>query len=115
MNWYHKTDLQKTGFRDKIEIIEAKWRLYIMRRTYSVKFKSKSKLLNTNEKVEETKKSIFEHTKATDVVIEEDGQIVTIEADDEQFSEVMNGVVNVFRRIDDKSEVSYQFGLNKAQ
>jgi hypothetical protein len=60
------------------------------------------------------KKSIFEHTKATDVVIKEEGQVVTIEADDEQFSEVMNGVVNVFRRIDDKSEVSYKFELNRA-
>lgn len=86
-----------------------------MIRTYSVKFKSKSKLLDTQDKVEEVKKSIFEHTKATDVVIKDEGQIVTVEADDEQFSEVMNGVVNVFRRIDDKSEVSYQFDLNREQ
>ncbi len=47
-------------------------------------------------------------------MIKDEGQIVTIEADDEQFSEVMNGVVNVFRRIDDKSEVSYKFELNRA-
>lgn len=80
-----------------------------------MKFKSKSKLLDTQEKIEDVKKSIFEHTNATDVVIKDEGQIVTIEADDEQFSEVMNGVVNVFRRIDDKSEVSYKFELNKVQ
>lgn len=85
-----------------------------MIRTYSVKFKSKSRLLDTPDKVENVKKSILEHTKATDVEIKDEGQIVTIEADDEQFSEVMNGVVNVFRRIDDKSEVSYKFELNRA-
>ena len=49
-----------------------------MTRTYQVKYKSKSKMLTTPEKVEE----------------------------------VMNRVVNVFRRIDDKSEVSYKFALN---
>ena len=49
-----------------------------------MKFKSKSKLLDTQDKVEDVKKSIFEHTKATDVVIKEEGQVVTIEADDEQ-------------------------------
>ena len=31
---------------------------------------------------------------------------------EEDFEEVMNRVVNVFRRIDDKSEVSYKFALN---
>ena len=43
----------------------------------------------------------------------DDGQIVTIETDEEKFPEVMNVVVNVFRKIDDKSEVSYKFALNQ--
>ena len=43
----------------------------------------------------------------------DDGQIVTIEAADDKFTEVMNVVVNVFRKIDDKSEVSYKFALNQ--
>jgi phage-related protein len=87
-------------------------RTYKMKRTYSVKFKSASKKLTTPEKVEATKKAILEEAKADAVEIADDGQIVTIEADESRFSEVMNGVVNVFRKIDDKSEVSYKFALN---
>ena len=76
-----------------------------MTRTYQVKYKSKSKMLTTPEKVEDTKKTILE--------IKDDGQIVSIEVEkEEDFEEVMNRVVNVFRRIDDKSEVSYKFALN---
>ena len=58
------------------------------------------------------KKSIIEDAKADSVEIMDEGQIITIEADEDKFPDVMNGVVNVFRRIDDKSEVSYKFGLN---
>ena len=76
-----------------------------MTRTYQVKYKSKSKMLTTPEAVEDTKKTILE--------IKDDGQIVSIEVEkEEDFEEVMNRVVNVFRRIDDKSEVSYKFALN---
>ena len=32
---------------------------------------------------------------------------------EEDFEPVMDRVVNIFRRIDDKSEVSYKFGLNR--
>ena len=47
------------------------------------------------------------------MVIKEDGQVVTVEVENEEdFEPVMDGVVNIFRRIDDKSEVSYKFGLN---
>ena len=84
----------------------------MMKRTYSVKFKSASKKLNTEEKLEAAKKSIIEDAKADSVEIMDEGQIITIEADEDNFPDVMNGVVNVFRRIDDKSEVSYKFGLN---
>jgi len=86
-----------------------------VKRTYQVKFKSKSKMLDTESKVEETKRIILDETSATDVIIQDAGQVITIAADDDKFSEVMNGVVNVFRRIDDKSEVSYQFELNREQ
>lgn len=83
-----------------------------MVRTYSVKYKSKSKMLTTPEAIEETKKIILEETAATAVDIKDDGQIVSIEAAEDDFTEVMNTVVNVFRKIDDKSEVSYKFALN---
>lgn len=83
-----------------------------MTRTYQVKYKSKSKMLTTPEKVEDTKKTILEVPRVKSVEIKDDGQIVSIEVEKEDFEEVMNRVVNVFRRIDDKSEVSYKFALN---
>lgn len=83
-----------------------------MKRTYSVKFKSASKRLNTPEKIEAAKQAVINEAKADSVDIMDEGQIITIETDEDKFPEVMNGVVNVFRRIDDKSEVSYKFGLN---
>ena len=79
-----------------------------MTRTYQVKYKSKSKMLTTPEKVEDTKKTILEVPRVKSVEIKDDGQIVSIEVEKEE----MNRVVNVFRRIDDKSEVSYKFALN---
>ncbi len=84
-----------------------------MVRTYSVKYKSKSKMLTDEQKIEQTKKTILDETAAKSVEIKDDGQIVSIEADEDDFPEVMNTVVNVFRRIDDKSEVSYKFALNR--
>ena len=84
-----------------------------MVRTYSVKYKSKSKMLTDEQKIEQTKKKILDETAAKSVEIKDDGQIVSIEADEDDFPEVMNTVVNVFRRIDDKSEVSYKFALNR--
>ncbi len=84
-----------------------------MVRTYSVKYKSKSKMLTDEQRIEETKKTILDETAAKSVDIKDDGQIVSIEADEDDFPEVMNTVVNVFRKIDDKSEVSYKFALNR--
>lgn len=83
-----------------------------MVRTYSVKYKSKSKMLTDAEAVANTKQTILEKTTAKSVEIKDDGQIVTIEAAEEDFPEIMNAVVNVFRIIDDKSEVVYKFALN---
>ncbi len=84
-----------------------------MVRTYSVKYKSRSKMLTDEQRIEETKKTILDETAAKSVEIKDDGQIVSIEADEDDFPEVMNTVVNVFRKIDDKSEVSYKFALNR--
>ena len=84
-----------------------------MTRTYSVKVKNKSKLLKSEEAIEDVKNTILKDTIAKSVDITDDGQIITVEVDNEQdFQAVMNIVVNVFRKIDDKSEVSYKFALN---
>ena len=80
-----------------------------MTRTYAVKYKSKSKMLTTPEQVAKTEEDI----KAL-ALVKEDGQVVTVEVENEEdFEPVMDRVVNIFRRIDDKSEVSYKFGLNR--
>ena len=85
----------------------------IMTRTYAVKYKSKSKMLTTAEQVAKTEEDIKAIDLVKDVVIKEDGQVVTVEVENEEdFEPIMDGVVNIFRRIDDKSEVSYKFGLN---
>lgn len=85
-----------------------------MTRTYAVKYKSKSKMLTTAEQVAKTEEDIRAIGLVKDVVIKEDGQVVTVEVENEEdFEPVMDGVVNIFRRIDDKSEVSYKFGLNR--
>lgn len=85
-----------------------------MTRTYSVKYKSKSKMLTTEEAVENTIKEIEKIELVKSVSIADDGQILTVETDaEENFSSIMDKVVNVFRRIDDKSEVSYDFALNR--
>ena len=85
----------------------------IMTRTYAVKYKSKSKMLTTAEQVAKTEEDIRAIGLVKDVVIKEDGQVVTVEVENEEdFEPAMDGVVNIFRRIDDKSEVSYKFGLN---
>ena len=84
-----------------------------MTRTYIVKFKNNSKLLKSEEAIEDVKNTILKDTIAKSVDITDDGQIITVEVDNEQdFQSVMNIVVNVFRKIDDKSEVSYKFALN---
>ncbi|MBS1337888.1 MAG: hypothetical protein HP047_01150, partial [Lachnospira sp.] len=54
-----------------------------MVRTYSVKYKSKSKMLTDAEKVEAAKKAILDETVAKSVEIKDDGQIVSIEAEED--------------------------------
>lgn len=84
-----------------------------MRRTYAVKIKS-SKLLNSDEQIKEVSDRIKETAGVIkEVELSDGGQIVTVEVDTvEDFVPALNAVVNVFRKIDDKSEVSYKFGLN---
>ena len=85
-----------------------------MTRTYAVKYKSKSKMLTTPEQVAKTEEDIKALALVKDAVIKEDGQVVTVEVENEEdFEPVRDRVVNIFRRIDDKSEVSYKFGLNR--
>ena len=85
-----------------------------MTRTYAVKYKSKSKMLTTPEQVAKTEEDIKASALVKDAVIKEDGQVVSVEVENEEdFEKVMDRVVNIFRRIDDKSEVSYKFGLNR--
>ena len=86
----------------------------MMTRTYAVKYKSKSKMLTTPEQVAKTEEDIKALALVKDAVIKEDGQVVTVEVENEEdFEKVMDRVVNIFRRIDDKSEVSYKFGINR--
>ena len=85
-----------------------------MTRTYAVKYKSKSKMLTTPELVAQTEEDIKALELVKDAVIKEDGQVVTVEVENEDdFGPVMDRVINIFRRIDDKSGVSYKFGLNR--
>ncbi len=85
-----------------------------MTRTYSVKYKNKSKMLKDSDAISNTEKVILEDPLVKSVKITDEGQIFSIEVENEDdFPEVMNKVVNVFRKIDDKSEVSYKFGLNR--
>lgn len=84
-----------------------------MTRTYSINFKNKSKLLKSEEAIEEVKNTILNDTIAKSIELTDDGQIITVEVEkEEDFQSVMNTVVNVFRKIDAKSEVAYKFALN---
>ena len=70
--------------------------------------------LTTPEQVAQTEEDIKALELVKDAVIKEDGQVVSVEVENEEdFEKVMDRVVNIFRRIDDKSEVSYKFGLNR--
>ena len=85
-----------------------------MIRTYAVKYKSKSKMPTTPEKIAELEEQIGKIELVKSVAVKEDGQVVTVEVENEDdFGPVMDRVINIFRRIDDKSEVSYKFGFNR--
>ena len=71
-----------------------------MTRTYAVKYKSKSKMLTTPEQVAQTEEDIKALALVKDAVIKEDGQVVTVEVENEEdFEPVMDRVVNIFRRL----------------
>lgn len=44
--------------------------------------------------------------------LSEGGHVVGIEAADEDYPQIMNKVVNLYRKLDDSSVVSYDFQLN---
>ena len=54
-----------------------------MTRTYAVKYKSKSKMLTTPEQVAQTEEDIKALALVKDAVIKEDGQVVTVEVENE--------------------------------
>lgn len=61
-----------------------------MTRTYAVKYKSKSKMLTTPELVAQTEEDIKALELVKDAVIKEDGQVVTVEVENEDdFGPVM--------------------------
>lgn len=85
-----------------------------MTRTYAVKYKSKSKMLTSAEKMADVEQLIKGIELVRDAAVKEDGQVITVEVEkEEDFAPVMNKIVNIFRKIDDKSEVSFKFGLNR--
>ena len=55
-----------------------------MTRTYAVKYKSKSKMLTTPEQVAKTEEDIKALALVKDAVIKEDGQVVTVEVENEE-------------------------------
>ncbi len=83
-----------------------------MKRTYRVTYSSKSKPIKDADKIKEVEKSIVEEAGAKSAKIEDEGQIVTVEFKDENTTDVMAIVVNIFRKLDAKSEVTYRFELN---
>ena len=69
-----------------------------MTRTYAVKYKSKSKMLTTPELVAQTEEDIKALELVKDAVIKEDGQVVTVEVENEDdFGPVMDRVINICR------------------
>ena len=67
-----------------------------MTRTYAVKYKSKSKMLTTPEQVAQTEEDIKALELVKDAVIKEDGQVVSVEVENEEdFEKVMDRVVNI--------------------
>lgn len=82
-----------------------------MERTYSVTFSSASKQMDSDTE-KKAEKLIIENSKAENVKIFNGGKVITVDAEVEYFPEIMNYVVNVFRRFDAKSEVSYEFNYN---
>jgi hypothetical protein len=101
------------SIRARAKCLQMQKRLKQQRKLlYSTFFKNLKVILLIENLYQDIKKAILDETVAKSVEIKDDGQIVSIEAEEDEFTEVMNTVVNVFRKIDDKSEVSYKFALN---
>ncbi len=100
-----------------------------MKRSYSVKFSKdiykKTVVVGDDKKKEEPMteaeakeleegviEDICRHDHVNEAQLIEKGTVVTIDAEEDHYPEVMNHIVNVFRKIDAKSEVRYDFALN---
>ena len=100
-------------------------------RYYSVSFKNnlvwmyneKSNAAKANDEMESDEKAgktaldkLKEEIEAISGVesaeVSDNGHIIGIEASEEDYPDVMNQIVNLYRRFDDSSIVSYDFQLN---
>ncbi len=85
-----------------------------MTRKYLIKYSSKSKAPK-DEALTALVEEIKNVNLVDDAALSEDGTILTITTEDEaNLIPIMDAVVNVFRRQDGKSEVTYDFAINFA-
>ncbi|MGI5990216.1 MAG: hypothetical protein ACOX78_08155 [Lachnospiraceae bacterium] len=85
-----------------------------MKRSYFIDYSSKSKVPATKEDREGLVKEMKAVDKVIDATMSDDGLVITIEAEkEEDYTPIMDTIVNVFRRWDDTSEVEFKFDLNK--
>lgn len=79
---------------------------------YRVCYSAASKKMD-EEKQQEILKLIEALENVKTATLNVSGQILGIDAEIEHFPAILNSVVNIFRRHDAKSEVTYEFELNK--
>ncbi len=85
-----------------------------MKRSYFIDYSSKKKVPSTQEDRDKLTKEMKAVDKVKDASISEDGLVITIEAEKiEDYTPIMDTVVNIFRRWDDTSEVEFRFDLNR--
>lgn len=85
-----------------------------MKRAYFIDYSSKKKVPATQENRDKLVSEMKAVEKVQDAAISDDGLVITIEAEkEEDYTPIMDAIVNVFRRWDDTSEVEFKFDLNK--
>ena len=62
--------------------------------------------------LEQLEKEISDIDGVKKAEVSQEGHVVGIEAEDEDFPAIMNKVVNLYRRFDDSSNVTYDFQMN---
>ncbi|MBS4900526.1 MAG: hypothetical protein KHZ87_07210 [Clostridiales bacterium] len=83
-----------------------------MIKTYDVRYSSNSKKM-TKEEEELAQKELSEIENVISVKVSQEGQIFSIEAEPDDFTAILDRAINIFRRHDAKSEVTYEFALNE--